>query len=518
MRRYQCSILKWILLLTGMGIALVPLPLKADVPLPLGQFPFSLDYDLAYHQAITSGNLNLLPPTGPFSMSLFTKNKQTTNYSPTMRLFEVPDNTDNMRLFSLTAQNYRARQNIRLQDLPSLWGGAYYQPSNLFGMVVMFNLDRAKAVDPAYSGKKWRGLAGDLETSAIYFTKDGLSATLGRQRLFWGPQRVNLILSETTEPLDFFSIAYQKGKLQFSFLFARLDQSRPDSMDYIRFPDRSFNDNRYFVGHRLDILFNKHIRLGLFETSLFGGEGRAPELYYLNPLQFFHTAQLNENEDDNTILGLDFTIIPRKGLNCYGQLIIDDFQIDNSTHGDQEPDEVGLMLGVMKTGRVASFSPDIKLEYVRITNRTYHQRDPRNRYLYRNKLIGHPLGPDADSLSMSVRFWLSERQITMFEMAYRRHGEGSIYKPWDQPWSEYQGESYSEPFLTGTVEKTFFIAAHYGGYLPVTEYTANHLYVNLSAGYGWYRNVDNNPGQKLTNSWLHFSIGWLGGFEVGMGD
>jgi len=152
------------------------------------------------------------------------------------------------------------------------------------------------------------------------------------------------------------------------------------------------------------VTIHRRFRLGLFETVLFGGEGRPPELYYLNPLQFFHAAQLNENEDDNTILGLDFTLLPGQGFSSYGQVIVDDVQIDDKSPGDREPAEFGFLFGVCKAGRVKSAVPDITLEYVRLTNRTYHQRDPRNRYLYRNHLIGHPLGPDADSLSLAVRF------------------------------------------------------------------------------------------------------------------
>jgi hypothetical protein len=463
---------------------LIPSVLSADVAYPSGRFPFNLEYQLTYQKAVASGDLNLQPPVGPFycsSMARFLTK------SPTMKLVGNTSDSD-IRLFSIVTEKFRTGYRSKSEDLFLLTTGLRYQLSQYFGTLALFNLDRAKAIDPEYSGKKWRGLAGDIETAAIYFKKNNFSVTLGRQRVFWGPQPVNLVLSETAEPLDLFSVRYRKGKLRFNFLFARLDESRPDSTDFMRLQGQTFNDNRYLVGHRLDISLFRNLRVGLFETSLFGGEGRPPELYYLNPLQFFHAAQLNENEDDNTILGLDCIWLPWRGYEVYGQLIIDDFQVDSKSQGDEEPDEIGLMCGLFKAGCPAGFSPDLKLEYVKITNRTYHQGQPRNRYLFRNKLLGHPLGPDADSLSLVIRFWPGIRQSIGLELSYSRHGEGSIYSPWDEPWADVEGD-YHEPFPTGTVERSFNVALRINGYLPVSRYTSE---------------------------WLNLSLTWLGFLEVGI--
>ena len=503
-------------LLLSFIFLLLPAALMADVACPLGEFPFSSDYEFAFQRAVSSGSLDLVPSVGPYYHSDLSRLFKGQTLSPAMNLIgPVPEG--DCRLFSIISQGFLAKQGERGQDVFSLAGGVRYQLSKHFGALILFNLDRRKALDPDYSGKKWRGLAGDVETAAIYFKKGNLGLTLGRQRVFWGPQPINLLLSETAEPLDLFSATYRKGKLRFNFLFARLDGSRPDTVDIARFPDRTFRDNRYLVGHRLDISFGKGFRLGLFETSLFGGEGRSPELYYLNPLQPFHTAQLNEGEDDNTILGLDFTYFPGWQSCIYGQLLIDDFQIDRSSQGDQEPDEIGLMVGLYRAGKAKSLTPDIKLEYTRITNRTYHQRNPRNRYLYRNKLLGHPLGPDADSLSFMVRFWPGVGQQVKLELAYRRHGEGSIYGPWTEPWFDVE-DDYDESFPSGVVEKSLFVAAGVKGYLPFFKYVSDHVYVSIDAGYGAIRNAGNTGGKDSSERWLNLSLSWLGFLEVGLND
>jgi len=495
------------------SLLLIPIISRADVTYPLAQFPFSLDYKLAYQTAVSTGNINLLSPVGPYYHSSLAEILSQYRPSPAMEIIGDVSETD-IRLYSIITEKIKTERSLKTQDLFSIIGGARCQPSKHFGALILFSLDRAKAIDPDYTGKEWRGLAGDIETSAIYYKNNGLDLTLGRQRVFWGPQPINLILSENAEPLDMFSAGYRKGRLWFNFIIARLDKSRPDSIDYIRFPNYTFNDNRYLAGHRLDINIFRNFRLGLFETSLFGGEGRSIELYYLNPLHFFHAIQLNENVDDNTILGLDFTYLPSPGFSIYGQLLVDDFQIDRKSQGDQEPDEIGLLAGLFKSGKPGSSSPDIKLEYTKITNRTYHQIMPRNRYLYRNKLLGHPLGPDSDSLSIMFRFWPDTRMYVELESAFCRHGEGSIYNSWDQPWLEMEGD-YNEPFPTGIVEKSISVAVRTAGYMPFSEYTSQHLFVMLECGYRKFTNRYNISGENTSTAWLNFSLSWTGSHEIG---
>ncbi len=468
---------------------------------------FEFDFQRIYRSGLINQDWNSILSTGPIqSEKLITI--QGNDRSPLASAFETNLPGD-MNIFTIISERYYAKKNQTGQDLPLISGGITYRPGKHFGAISHFVLDRAKAVDPDYTGKKYRGLAGNLETAAISYHKGKVSLLLGRTRLYWGPQLVNLIFSSRAEPFDLFSAQYQQGRLTFNFIFGRPDGSRPDSTDSLNYPNRSFNENRYIAGHRIDIRLHHRIRLGLFETVIYGGEGRSPELYYLNPLQFFHSAQLNEDENDNTILGGDIVLLLGKSSSLFGQLIVDDFQIDNKSQGDQEPNEIGYMVGFLKVGQTASFIPGIKAEYTRITNRTYHQREPQNRYLYRNKLIGHPLGSDADSISLSLRFWPNSQFFVELEGAYCRHGEGSIFNSWDEPWLDTDGE-YTEPFPTGIIEKSTCLAIRAQGYLPFSKYAQNHLFVSMQAGIRDIRNFQNISGADEETAFFQIGLSWFG--------
>ncbi|MCP4569753.1 MAG: hypothetical protein GY841_19405, partial [FCB group bacterium] len=187
------------------------------------------------------------------------------------------------------------------------------------------------------------------------------------------------------------------------------------------------------------------------------------------------------------------------------------------SQGDQEPNEMAYMLGLFKTGRIGTVLPDLKIEYVRIANRTYHQADPRNRYIYRNKLLGHPLGPDADSLSFKARFWPSDGFFAEIEFAYRRKGRGSIDAPWDEPWLDVVGD-YEEPFPTGVVEKATLVAFRAQGYLPFTRYTRRHFFAAVELGWGHIRNNGNVEAQTTHPARVELSLTWFGFTDIDISD
>jgi hypothetical protein len=198
-------------------------------------------------------------------------------------------------------------------------------------------------------------------------------------------------------------------------------------------------------------------------------------------------------------------------------MIIDDYQIDNESKGDQEPDEIGLLGGLAIVPSTPGWWPDFGLEYTRITNRTYHQLHARNRYLYRNQPLGHPLGPDADSLSAALQWWPRKHQSVKLELAWVRHGEGSLQGPWTAPWDESEGD-FQEPFLTGVTERKLAAQLTWQGYPSWPGYLANHCHVSIRGGYADIENFGNVDGWTTSEAWLHLSVSWLGMTEIWTGE
>jgi hypothetical protein len=352
-----------------------------------------------------------------------------------------------------------------------------------------FVLDEKRAKDRDYRGKKWRGFAGDVEQAFVHYQTDRLGLQVGRFGSFWGPRR-SLVFSPG-QLMDGLAYTFRWGRLAISYRLARLNGLNPELDGVDEF------ESRYLAAHRFDFHIASNLTVGLFETVVFGGPGRQIDLFYLNPLIFFHGSQLNEGVDDNTTVGLDFSYKPAVGYKLYGQILIDDIQLDNSSASDQEPDQIGLLIGSYLADLVANL--DLRFEYSRVNNWTFNQIHQRNRYLNDRRLIGGALGIDYDLVSLSVIRWLRGSLGGCFNLSYFRQGEGRVDDVWSEPWATAIGD-YDEPFPTGVVEKTTSASLEVKGFL------SHFGFVNLETGFDWIENRNHISGADETLPFVNLRV------------
>ncbi len=387
--------------------------------------------------------------------------------------------------FLILSEDFRSSRFVRAEGFESIRVGFLALANKNISVYTSFLFDERLAQDPEYKGKKWRGLAGEVESAMAVYKGRGFYLLAGRFGSSWGPSQKSLILSETARPMDGIQLRSEWGKFRFTYQFAKLS--------------RNGDENRYFAGHRIAFKPNKNLHFSLFETIIYGGPGRSIEIAYLNPLMFFHAFQLNENYDDNTFLGFDFTWFPNYQHKLYGQILIDDYQVDSEVRGDNEPNEIGIQLGIHSIDIFDLF--DLKAEYLKITNRTYNQIFSRNRYENRGELIGHPFGSDGDRYSLTFKKWFCDNKKASLEFSYQRKGEGRFDDYWDAPWLDV--DDYTESFPTGIVEKSFLISTAFTGYIKP------YLYIDALSGINFIDNYENIDGLSKTIPFLSVRLSLL---------
>jgi hypothetical protein len=412
------------------------------------------------------------------------------------RLIQKIENEFSYEIASLTAKNedgdelklgldflenakfpQKEKSNFFEKGLPYL--GA--QLSTNFSLLVRYNIDESLAKDSYYTGKVWNGFAGEANQAYFSFHFRYFDLLLGRDKLSWGQSKISsLILSEASLPFDMLKIQKRWGLFQGTAFAGILDPMNSDDGKEIE---------RYFSGHRASFKIRTLAELGVSETVVYGGEGRNLEPQYLNPLFWYHGAQLNGGRDDNTFVCFDFNFTPKRNLLLYGEYLIDDFQIEKKSKSDQEPNELGYVAGFsyVLPSKLNSFQMNI--EYNRVNNWTYNQKYTWNRYLNRNKLIGSELGPDSDNLKASINGWLTK--VLEAELGYGllRKGEGSVYSVWEEPWLYTKGH-YKEKFPFGVVEETNEFSLKLGFNYDVV------LRMNMSLRYAKVTNKNNVLNQR----------------------
>ena len=363
-----------------------------------------------------------------------------------------------------------------------------------------FVLDNRLDEMPSYLGKTQSGYASYSEQAYILAYYKQIHLKIGRDFIYWGPgQDAALMFSDYSRPLDQISVSYSSKYFSFIFFTASLDPTHyPVVGERIK---TNLPQNRYLSAHRLEIRPWKYLYIGFSEAILFGGPGVSYDLAYLNPVLFYHGVQLNGPVAGNTVGSISFSFMPKQNVNLYGELLIDDIQIEKSGPGDLEPNEVGYIYGANVADPFDVFGLDVYGEYTRITNRTFNgQGGPWEKWLHRNQPIGHFLGNDFDRILAGFSYWPLPRYRVALQYEKRRRGEGRIEKAFDTPWKNTPlGQNYSEPFPTGIVEESGIFS------LNATWQPKWWLRV-LGAGTHWdIQNLDNRL--NVSNSFWEWRVG-----------
>ncbi len=376
------------------------------------------------------------------------------------------------------------------------WPYLKAQIGSNFSLCTRYMLDENLAKDPNYEGKVWRGFAGDAAQAYLAFNLPYFKLLLGRERLAWGQKGSGqLILSQHAFPLDMIKIQGGWGIFRGTAFFSILDPL------VVHDSSETIYIKRYLSGHRVSLDLFSIAQLGFSETVLYGGKDRFVEPYYIIPLFWYHGAQLNHGRDDNTFFSFDLSLRPKKGVVFYAEFLIDDFQIEKKSQGDQEPNELGYSGGLSLLDLFGFKGVGLDLGYTRINNWTFNQKEEQNRYLHEKKLLGNPLGPDADNLSVGLSAWLKKGFKSKITYQLERHGEGRVNSPWSEPWMLIE-EKYKEKFPTGMVEKLNYLGValqyNYGNIFRCELLWGHFDFVN-------YQNVQN---QKKVFDQVNLSLSY----------
>jgi hypothetical protein len=359
--------------------------------------------------------------------------------------------------------------------------------------------------DPNYIGEKWRGFTGYMEQAYLRYSSDYFQLTLGRDFLKWGAGKTGrLLLSDNAQPMDFLSLGFRYKGLSFSSIAADLDQWLLSDSLAQRYGVPIAN--RFLSAHRLTINFKNKLYLGFTEALLYGGPNSSWELKYHNPLLYYHGELLNGGGyDGNGLLAVDFDWYPGKNWEFYGEILVDDFQLEKTSPGDLEPNEIGMIFGFQHSQVFGLDGSWLGLEYVRIANRTYNSGYEWEKFVLFNRPIGYSLGNNFDRWHLTANYFPKKGLRVGMVFDYIRKGEGSILDSWDTPWVNYTvAEGYNEPFPYGIVERSFIAG------LNVRFHSSKQLIFESEITYHNIENASHRAG-KVEKEWklsvrLHWDI------------
>jgi hypothetical protein len=213
---------------------------------------------------------------------------------------------------------------------------------------------------------------------------------LAQDRLFIGDGYRSMLLSDNSHPFPFLRANMTFWKFRYSAVYAVMQDLQTPALQNAGYP------KKYSTFHYLDLNIGRRNRLtvGLFEAVIWQpAASRGYELHYLNPMLFLRPVENSLGSPDNALLGLNVRWKASNSLSLYGQLLLDEFLLDEVRSGrGWWGNKQALQFGI-KTFDVAGISGlHFQSEFNLARPFTYQHRTNAQSYTHYNQALAHPLG------------------------------------------------------------------------------------------------------------------------------
>ena len=355
----------------------------------------------------------------------------------------------------------------------------------------VLDVDSRNKTDLDFRGKTDRLAAGRIAEAYCQVDWKYGFFRLGRLNRNWGPfPDRSLLLSSNTHSYD--AVEWQIASSFFEF--RQMFTVFPLATSYI--DAEGNNTYRYLTAHSLNFMFGRFGSAGITETMLFSRPSGLPDLQLVNPFSIYTVINTNGEADGNLMLGFQWDIHPFvSNVSLKGQILLDDFQVDNKGPSDQEPTDWGGDFGAYWTNFLPLKKHHIlSIEY-RYLSRWLYNVSPDNeilvqRYMYLGRSLGYPTD-DGDCFNLSFFIAGTDFWTGTCGVRYTRQGENSLWTPWKNMSADSLiapgalGYRTEKSFPSGTVESMFDL------YVDARGYFRNYADIRLQLDNRWVRNKNN---------------------------
>jgi hypothetical protein len=293
---------------------------------------------------------------------------------------------------------------------------------------------------------------------------------LGQGKNFIGDGYRSLLLSNNAFNYNYLRLTVNVWKLKYMVLYTQMKDIAN------RYPDGTFQ-NKYVTAHYLSYQVNRKLTLGFFESVTYADPDRTRgyDLSYLNPIIFYRPIEFAlGSSGGNVILGLNTKYEITKKVHAYGQIALDELNLQKISEGDDWwANKFSWQIGVK------SFDTFIPGLYVQTEINfarpfIYAHRNPQQSYTHYNQSLTHPLGSNFLE-SVSRIQYRNRRYFAAVEILIARRGlsrENENLGSDVLVSSNTRFQEFNNTFLQGDLARTTYIDAKVG-YIFNPNYNLN---------------------------------------------
>lgn len=238
------------------------------------------------------------------------------------------------------------------------------------------------------------------ETGVDYFYSNGyvsyspskfVNMTMGYGKNFIGEGYRSMILSDASFSYPYLKLTANLKNVKYTVLYNQfIDRSSKLSPEF-------GHDRKWATMHYLQVMLWGRLNLGLFDAIVWENADstghRGFDVQYLNPIILLRPVEESFGSPDNALVGSTFSFRINKHFNLYGQLLLDEFKLDEVTSGDGWwANKFGYQLGISGWNLFNVPALNARLEYNQARPYTYAHGVTIESYGHYNQPLAHPLG------------------------------------------------------------------------------------------------------------------------------
>ncbi len=252
----------------------------------------------------------------------------------------------------------------------------------------------------------------DETVAGVVYNRDWLTLQFGKDRNRWGPGYAGqLMISDQPTSYDQIKVEVAARNLHFTMLWAVL-QHYETGFFY------GNHQQKYLAAHRLEFSPWRFLDIGFQEMVLYSGRSFEPS--YLNPLNFFRSAEHYLGDRDNAAMGLDLQLKALPKTKLYLEFLLDDVtssKLGTGYYGNK----YGMLMGGHHVNLLGIAGLDLRGEYARIRPHTY-THDTINNFQHFITNLGHRLGPNSEDCFIQLEYRYNRPLLLKAAWERTRHG------------------------------------------------------------------------------------------------
>jgi len=258
--------------------------------------------------------------------------------------------------------------------------------------------------------KEFKGNGVDFFTARGYISFNAtkhINLQFGHDRFKVGNGYRSMILSDNVPGYLFLKMNTRVWKINYTNLFTQLTADVTGNANGLT--GNSRYPSKYMSLHHLSVNISKKLNIGLFESVVFGvdsvGTSAEYDMQYLNPIIFYRSLEQQNGSPDNVLLGMDFKWLPFKNISLYGQLVLDEFLLDNLKQGDGWwGNKFGVQFGGEYVDAFGIDNLDLQAETNISRPYTYSHGSVYGSYSNYEQSLAHPLGANFKEVIGIIRY------------------------------------------------------------------------------------------------------------------